>query len=448
MKAILKYIGVFFTTLALLICLLVLSCTIPQDKIRENSKLSANYMAENETEFYTPLLSEDNFKIHDYADAIWLSIAYSVDSKHPLRSALEGKYYNALGDRLYNIFFYRDAINDNLEPNTYYYRYWHGTIMFLRPLLTQFTYMDIRYMNVLLLTGLCFILMIILQNKLDIKAAVIFAIAVLSVNFFVVPYCIEYVPMFYIMFISSIIILFLKDKQKISYLFLITGICSNFFDFLTVETITLCVPLVIHFYDLFNKGETGNFINNIKYFVKLCTLWICGYMFTWGSKWLMASIVLRRNVMTNVMESISQRSVGQVGEITFFEQLKNALILNIRGIFPLRLTKGPAGTVIMFFVILALLFAVVFLYRKKKFEKVAVIFLLIALIPYIRYLVMSNHSYSHNWFTFRAQISSIMAVLFAVAVNLDKALLHREFRKRRKKIDKIPLFRYGDRKSV
>ena len=68
------------------------------------------------------------------------------------------------------------------------------------------------------------------------------------------------------------------------------------------------------------------------------------------------------------------------------------------------------------------------LYRKERIEKVSKIFLLIAFIPYIRYLVMSNHSYSHCWFTFRAQISSVMALLLAVAVNLDKDLLKKEFK--------------------
>lgn len=426
MKGILKYIGVFSATLALLILLLVLSCTIPQKKIYENSRLSAEFMTKNETDFYNPLLSEEKFVIHNYADAIWLSIAYSIDSEHPLKSALEGKYYNEFGDRLYNINFYRDTIEQNKEANTEYYRYWHGTILFLRPLLTKFTYMDIRYMNVLLLTGLCFALIILLQQKLGMRAAVIFAAAIVSVGFYAVPYCIEYVPMFYIMFISSIAVLFLKDKKKIPYLFLITGICSNFFDFLTVETITLCVPLVLHFYELYRKGKIKDFKNSLKYFIKLCTLWLGGYLFTWMSKWLIASIVLKRNVMTNVMESVSQRTVGKVQETPLLKQLINALIYNIRGLFPFHLTKNTTGTVILFLAILFVLFAVWFLYRKKKLEEVSKIFLIIACIPYLRYLVMSNHSYAHYWFTFRAQISSIMAVLLAVTVNIDKDLLKKE----------------------
>lgn len=432
MKAILKYIGAFSATLGLLIVLLVLSCTIPQENIYENSRLSADFMIEHETDFYNPLLEEDYFELDNYADAIWLSMAYSVDSEHPLQSALEGKYYNEFGDRLYNINFYRDTIEKNKEANTYYYRYWHGPIMFLRPLLTKFTYMDIRYMNVLLLTGLCFALIILLQKKLGSKAAIAFAAAILAVNFYAVPYCIEYVPMFYIMFISSILVLLLSDQRKIPYLFLITGICSNFFDFLTVETITLCVPLVIYFCGLHSRGETADFKCSLKAFVKLCALWLCGYIFTWISKWIIAAVVLKMNVMTNVMESISQRSVGQVQDTPLFDQLKNALLFNIREMFPFHLTESLRATVIMVAAVLFLLFAIWFLYRKEHLAEVSKILLLIACIPYVRYLVLSNHSYSHYWFTFRAQLSSVMAILLAVGVNLDKGLLKKEFQRKSK----------------
>ena len=130
--------------------------------------------------------------------------------------------------------------------------------------------------------------------------------------------------------------------------------------------------------------------------------------------------------MTNVMESVSQRTVGKVQETPLLKQLINALIYNIRGLFPFNLTQNTTGTVILFLAVLFVLFAVWFLYRKKKLEEVSKVFFIIALIPYLRYLVMSNHSYAHYWFTFRAQISSIMAVLLAVTVNIDKDLLKKE----------------------
>lgn len=42
------------------------------------------------------------------------------------------------------------------------------------------------------------------------------------------------------------------------------------------------------------------------------------------------------------------------------------------------------------------------------------LFLLIALLPYVWYIIVDNHSYVHYWFTFRLQIVAVMGLLFAL----------------------------------
>ena len=46
--------------------------------------------------------------------------------------------------------------------------------------------------------------------------------------------------------------------------------------------------------------------------------------------------------------------------------------------------------------------------------KQAGLYLLVAFAPYIWYLVLSNHSYVHFWFTYRLQAVSITAILLLV----------------------------------
>ena len=90
-------------------------------------------------------------------------------------------------------------------------------------------------------------------------------------------------------------------------------------------------------------------------------MWLSGYLLTWISKWLIVSIVLKMNVI----ELISQRTVGKVQDTPLLDQLKNALISNIREIFPFNLTESTTGTILMILVVLFLLFAIWFLYRKR-----------------------------------------------------------------------------------
>ena len=55
----------------------------------------------------------------------------------------------------------------------------------------------------------------------------------------------------------------------------------------------------------------------------------------------------------------------------------------------------------------------------------AVQLLPIALLPWVWYFLAANHSYLHNWFTFRAQAVSIAAILLALMqfVNWKKLTL-------------------------
>jgi O-antigen/teichoic acid export membrane protein len=47
------------------------------------------------------------------------------------------------------------------------------------------------------------------------------------------------------------------------------------------------------------------------------------------------------------------------------------------------------------------------------------VLLVVAFIPWVWYLFAANHSYLHNWFTFRAQAVSVAAILLALMQLVD-----------------------------
>ena len=61
--------------------------------------------------------------------------------------------------------------------------------------------------------------------------------------------------------------------------------------------------------------------------------------------------------------------------------------------------------------------------KKKWF---AGVLMLIAITPYVRYLVLANHSYRHSMFTFRTQIITVIAVIGAILETLNYRLLFKE----------------------
>jgi len=68
-----------------------------------------------------------------------------------------------------------------------------------------------------------------------------------------------------------------------------------------------------------------------------------------------------------------------------------------------------------------LLFSIWYLFRAKQPQKTAALLLLLlgAVVP-VRFLLLNNHSYYHEFFTYRALLAPILATLLALRLNLQQ----------------------------
>lgn len=74
-----------------------------------------------------------------------------------------------------------------------------------------------------------------------------------------------------------------------------------------------------------------------------------------------------------------------------------------------------AGAIAGFLLVLAAAYAG-YVYHVKSFDTRRILLLAVtALIPYVRYLVLHNHSYIHFFFTYRAQVATIMAIVLIIS---------------------------------
>ena len=146
----------------------------------------------------------------------------------------------------------------------------------------------------------------------------------------------------------------------------------------------------------------------------------------WVMKWITASIVLGENVMPYVTGHVAERIGGSVvGYHITGNTYIDTLLLNLRNLFPYE--YGLSGAVLVFLLILAMLFPVAtgrVGLREKINGSNVVLFAAIGLIPYIRYLVLHNHSYIHNFFTYRAQAATVMAVCFIILELVEPTKTH------------------------
>ena len=61
----------------------------------------------------------------------------------------------------------------------------------------------------------------------------------------------------------------------------------------------------------------------------------------------------------------------------------------------------------------------IFDFKNKQKKYFLILTLCIAIVPYIRYLILSNHSFLHSFFTFRCQLPTIMCVILVLVNCMD-----------------------------
>lgn len=428
-KGSLKYIAVFLVVLALLMGLLVCTAFLPKSAIKENVRESAEFLCEGEL-FGEIIEGVEGSKIDRYADSILLGIAYQYDNEHPLTSVMWSSYYhNEFQNENENLL---EAVTKDYGPNQQYLRYWHGSNVVVRPLLVFFSIEQIYVLNGILL-ALLFIWLVVMLWKRKAYVPVVGLVAglVLTSSWFV-PFSLEYTWTYYLMFIMSILctkLAFSGRWNLLGYCFLIAGMVTNFMDFLTTETLTLLVPLLLVIWIDVNIEKTHAFPIIVKNTVLNICKWGIGYVGMWMMKWGIASVVLKENVMPYVAGHIVERTTGNIG-IGVLQYMMKAISTNIKCLFPFE--YGDLGALIGF-VFLGAVVYVGYVYHKNDILRERVLLYgAIGCVPFVRYLALLNHSYLHDFFTFRALFATILALVMILAEVVEwRWLIHADERKRK-----------------
>ncbi len=420
-------VPVFLIVTVILTALLVLCTKIPQSALRPQMEESAEFLKESELFGYA-LDDVAGSRIDRYADSILLNIIWNYDSEDPLASVMSSSYYYTPyqneNDNLY------DAVFKDKKADQQYLRYWHGSAVYLRPLLTFLNISEIYLANYIIFVVLLLVVFFrLIKRKLIAPAIGLGAGALITGSFFV-PLSLEYTWVFLLALVFSAIILktsFGEKNKKYLTLFMISGMLTSYFDFLTCETLTLLIPLLILLYVQKQKKPEG--YSPVRLTFGCCISWGAGYVLFWISKWILASIVLGESALPYVSEHVSERLGLEAGG-SIVSMLVSVLPRNIACLFPVG--YGYAGLMAGIVLILAVCY-IAFVYRKQDTDKRYIALLaVLGLLPYLRYLVFLNHSYLHFFFTYRAQLATIIALVLILNETVDKELLLRKKQKRGK----------------
>lgn len=408
LKRFLKYAGVWLGIFFGMYLILVISFAMPNGRVRRNASLAADTLVA-EGVYPNSYIYNRASQLDNYTDALILAVAYNGDNNYnAFQKAVSNSYYRDKGDSSdeQTINSFAKQAKENLSTNTNYSRYWFATSGVLRFLLAFVNYQQIRSLLFIVVFILFVIICCALAQRIGIKYAVAFAIPLLLMRIYLIPNSLQYAPTTIISLIGVLAICLLgkTEKMKKYYpcVFLALGTLTAFFDLLTFPLITLGLPLVTALlFDLKSSQKKFNMKKIVLEFVKYCAIWGVCYGATYFIKWVFTSLLLGENTIAIAIEQFFFRT-GVNGEIEFSRpEMLGTLFTTYYGKIGLvLLIAWLVASVIIMFV------------KKREFNwKKMVLFFAIALLPYIWYLVLANHSVWHFWMTYRIQAISLFAIL-------------------------------------
>lgn len=298
-----------------------------------------------------------------------------------------------------------------------YSRYWHGYLVYLKPLLLVFTWGQLLVVQTVLQIALMAAVAAAACRKKHPGAAAAMLAGALFLKLPLIMASLD-MSVCWMITLSALLVLLLRqerleEKGLYSEFFLCVGMMTSYFDFLTYPAVTLGFPLCTLF--LIKKRESIR--ENLKKLIGCPFFWGIGYAGMWASKWLIADLTLHTGTIKNALWTVLGITSGIYGH-NFMARVYggfHAVDLNLQeyeGLFyRVLLILLAAG------ILTALARAV---YRKVPLLRVlgiTAIYTVIAAIPFAWIMAAQYHSALHARFTFRILSVSVMAG-FGLTVSL------------------------------
>ncbi len=299
--------------------------------------------------------------------------------------------------------------------DTDYSIYWHGYLVYLKPMLLVSSYHTVRILNAYLQLFLIGFLLLALYQRLGILHAMAFFLTICFINPITTAMSMQLSSIFYIILLSVAGMLcrndLLYERNWYRYFFLIIGIVTAYMDFLTYPIVGLGIPLLV--YVLLNKRELSRIGGGVLPVVENICTWGTGYVLMWSGKCLAAWVVSGQLILEKFVGAAKYRSSSDVGfdlaghePVNFFTVLQ----ANLKAA-----TEGP-------WIWLFAAFAIYLAYRairKGSFRvslRILPALVLAGSLPLLWYFAMQNHSYVHAGFLAYRDLAILFFAVLCIGI--------------------------------
>ena len=248
----LQLLAAFAATVAVLFVLLLGACALPAQPVLEHVYDSAQTIQQEG--LYPEYFGFKLFQMDNYTDTIMLFEAAAMGEQNPLTAMMTATAYNVdnFETMASDLAVYCERTIPlatgaqkavQLVPFSYA-RYWHGYLIWLRPLLCVMSITGVRVVQYLVLFALLAVILWQLRRQCGLRAMVWFAVSQLAVTVFWVPHQVQYFTTFCIAYAGCAWVLARPRRAgQLSIALVVLGTCTAFCDLLVTPIITLGLPV-------------------------------------------------------------------------------------------------------------------------------------------------------------------------------------------------------------
>lgn len=293
-----------------------------------------------------------------------------------------------------------------------YSRYWHGYTLPLRLLLCVMNVANIQMLLYFAQLAL-FVWVLFLMSRRGIGRLIPgFFLAYFLLMPFASSICLQYIPVTMLMLLACAAVL-MWDRQIESAIgmpcfFVLLGILTNYFDILTFPLVALGFPITVL---LALRLKTDDSFARLFYLTAFCGVgWALGYAGMWVFKWLLVDMISEYSTIYGLMTQMFLRTSDNGGDLSRLSVvMRNLDVILSKSSY--LLVTGVVGLITL----------VSTVKNKARFDARALMLLIVAAVPFVWYLVMSNHSFDHTYYTYRNVTMSVVAGFAFLACCMRKS---------------------------
>lgn len=401
----------FAATFVLLFVLLFAAYCVPGAPVRRNIARSVPLLQQEG--LYPEYFGFKLFQMDNYTDTIMLFEAAAADETDPLTAMMVSTTYNvdnfsSMQDDLASYLEAREKGSDlptALEPFSYA-RYWHGYLIWLRPLLAFLSYEQVRIVQYVVLFVLLALVLARLWKQAGWRPALWFVLSQLAVSVFFVPRQVQFFTTFFLAYAGCAWVLDRRFGPRtpvsLAVGLVVLGTATAFCDLLVTPILTLGVPMAVWLVCVPQRLCAG--VRQCAAVISGALCWGVGYGVCWALKWVLAGLVTGQDVIGDALHQVGVRTAADTW---------HGIELTWGNIFAFVYDTLQSKGLFWPLILLAVLCVAVFVLclRSRDALLKALPLGLTALMAPVWLAALRAHSIQHGWFTWRALAPTVFAGL-------------------------------------